>query len=44
MLYMADAVQYGVTHVEVAAGKVDFCAKCVFSVGELTVFHTLEKG
>ena len=43
MLYKTNAVQHGVTHVEVAAGQIDLGAQGVLTLGELTGAHTAEQ-
>ena len=43
MLDVADAVEDGVAHVEVAAGKVDLRAQGVFALRELAVLHALKQ-
>ena len=43
MLDITDAIQHRVTHIEIAAGKIDFCPQCVLSFGKLAVFHPLKK-
>ena len=43
MVHVADAVNDGVAHVEVAGGQVDLRAQRAASLGELAVFHALEQ-
>ena len=43
MLDIADAVEDGVAHIEVAGGKVYLCAQSVFSFGEFAVSHAAEE-
>ena len=43
VLDIADAVEDGVAHVEVAAGEVDLRAQGVFALRELAVLHALEQ-
>ena len=43
MLDIADAVQHGVAHIEVARAEVNLGAQSVLSLGELAVFHALEQ-
>ena len=43
VLDIADAVEHGVTHVEVAAGKVYLRAQGIASLFKLAVFHALKK-
>ena len=43
MVHIADAVNDRVTHIEVAGGKIDFCAQRAAALGELAVFHALEQ-
>ena len=43
MVHVADAVDDGVSHVEVAGGKVNLCAQRLGALREFAVFHALEK-
>ena len=43
MVHIADAVNDRVAHIEVAGGKIDFCAQRAAALGELAVFHALEQ-
>ena len=43
MLDIADAVEDGVAHIEVAGGKVYLCAQGVFSLGEFAVSHAAKE-
>ena len=43
MLDVADTVDDGVAHIEVAAGKVNLCAQSLGTLGELAVSHALEQ-
>ena len=43
MVHVADAVDDGVSHVEVAGGKVNFRAQRLGALREFAVFHALEK-
>jgi len=43
MFNIPDAVDDRIAHVEIAAGKIDFCAQSVFSFREFAVFHPFKQ-
>ena len=43
MLDIADSVEFGVAHIEVAGSEVDFCAESILSFGKLACSHSAEE-
>ena len=43
MLNVADAVEHGIAHVEIAAGEVNLCAQSVAALFKFTVFHAFKE-
>lgn len=43
MMHAADAVQYRVAHIDVAAGHIDLGAKCAAAIGKLAGAHATKQ-